>query len=221
MNRKFKFSTGEFYHIYNRGTDKRLIFIDQYDWDRFNKLLYLCNSAKNIVFRDVPIGLTYVYDKGEPVVDIGAYCLMPNHFHILLHEKNEGGISIFMQKVTTAYTAYFNKKYGRSGSLFEGTFKAKHLDSDEYLKYIFSYIHLNPVKLIDPAWKENGITNRDESKEFLGRYKHSSYLDYIDESRVEKSILSKDSFPEYFGNLKDFEMVIDEWLLFNKDNTFT
>lgn len=214
MNRKFNFSIEEFYHVYNRGTEKRPIFLDKSDYYRFEKLLYLCNSEKSIVFRDVSVGGVYEHDRGETIVDVGAYCLMPNHFHLLLREKTETGISIFMQKVLTAYSSYFNKKYGRTGSLFEGVFKATHADTDEYLKYLFSYIHLNPVKIIDPKWKENGITDRKAAKKYLAGYSHSSYLDYMGTKREESRILNKDAFPQYFVEFNDFSQFIDEWLSF-------
>ncbi len=139
MNRKFSFASGEFYHLYNRGTDKRIIFNDDEDRERFTSLMFLCNSDRNIVYRDIPIGLTYGYERGNTLVDILAYCLMPNHFHVLICGKNDGDVSLFMQKLSTAYSMYFNKKYKRTGGLFEGTFKAKHADTDEYLKYLFAY----------------------------------------------------------------------------------
>jgi putative transposase len=217
-SRNFDFSIGEFYHIYNRGTDKRIIFNDEYDHQRFIKLLYLCNSQKNIIFREVLIEESYVYERGETIVDIGAYCLMPNHFHLLLHEKVEGGISLFMLKLLTAYSTYFNNKYKRTGGLFEGKFKATHADTDEYLKYLFSYIHLNPVKIIDPKWKENGISDRNKAKKYLETYIYSSYLDYLEIERCEKVIVNKGAFPEYFLSLQGFGQCIDEWLAF-KDST--
>ncbi len=213
-SRNFDFSIGEFYHAYNRGTDKRIIFSDEYDKERFIKLMYLCNSERNIVFREVLDEELYKYERGETIVDIGAYCLMPNHFHLLLHEKVEGGISLFMLKLLTAYSTYFNNKYKRTGSLFEGKFKATHADTDEYLKYLFSYIHLNAVKIIDPKWKENGIADRNRAKKYLKIYLYSSYLDYLDTERAEKVIINKRAFPEYFLNLQEFEECIDEWLAF-------
>lgn len=213
-SRNFDFSIGEFYHAYNRGTDKRIIFNDEYDSERFIKLLYLCNSEKNIVYRDVLAEESYQYERGETIVDIGAYCLMPNHFHLLLHEKVDGGVSLFMLKLLTAYSTYFNNKHKRTGGLFEGKFKATHADTDEYLKYLFSYIHLNPVKIIDPKWKENGITDRNKAKKYLEMYAHSSYLDYMDKEREENIIINKVAFPEYFLNFQEFEQCIDEWLAF-------
>jgi hypothetical protein len=109
---------------------------------------------------------------------------------------------------------YFNKKSERTGKLFEGRFKATHVDSDRYLKYLFSYIHLNPVKLIDPRWKKDGIQNREEARSYLRGYLYSSYLDYFGEVRDEMVILNRDSFPDYFRSAKEFEEFVDEWLLF-------
>jgi len=213
MNRKITFSVDEHYHIYNRGTDKRQIFLDHDDYDRFVKLLYLCNGTESIVFRDIPIGETYGFDRGETLVDIGAYCLMPNHFHLLLREKNEGGISLFMKKLSTGYSMYFNLKNKRTGKLSEGAYKATHANSDEYLHYLFAYIHLNPVKLIDHAWKEEGIKNIEQARNFLQKYRYSSYLDFINPgSRVEGVILNKPAFPEYFETKKELNDYLNDWL---------
>src|SRR3989338_5483185 len=101
---------------------------------------------------------------------------MPNHFHLLLKEIEMGGISQFMGKLSTAYSMYFNKKYERTGSLFEGRFKSSRIANDNYLHYLFAYIHLNPIKLIEPMWKEKGINDFARAKEFLGRYNYSSYF---------------------------------------------
>lgn len=215
MNRRFSFASGEFYHLYNRGTDKRVIFTDEEDYERFISLMFLCNSSRNIVYRDVPIGLTYGYERGDTLVDILAYCLMPNHFHMLICGKNDGSASLFMQKFLTAYTMYFNRKYKRTGALFEGTFKAKHADTDEYLKYLFAYIHLNPVKLIDPNWKEYGIKNRSMAQAYLSDYKYSSYPDWQGEQRDESKILNRDVAPEYFTKTTDFDEFVKEWLDFS------
>lgn len=222
MLRKIDFSIGEFYHLYNRGTDKRDIFTTQNDYNRFVVLLYLCNSNEPVdIDHKLREGRSFPellqVDRGEQIVNIGGYCLMPNHFHILVREKQENGISQFMKKISTAYSMYFNTKHKRSGALFEGRFKAKHADNDEYLKYLFSYIHLNPVKLIDPHWKKNGIIDRNKAKKYLREHVYSSYLDYVGEHRKEKNILTKKSFPDYFENFKEFENFVDEWLSFKDE----
>ena len=218
MERKFKFSIDEFYHLYNRGIERRTIFLDLKDKERFINLLFLCNGSKPLVFKDIPQGLPlWKVNRGEPLVAIGAYCLMPNHFHILVSEIIENGISKFIWKLLTAYSMYFNKKYKRTGRLFEGTFRAEYVDKDEYLEYLFAYIHLNPIKLIDPKWRENGVSNMIESKQFLKDYRYSSYPDYIGESRPETTILNKSAFPEYFESSKEFEDYVADWLNY-KDN---
>ena len=218
MERKFKFSIDEFYHLYNRGIERRTIFLDLKDKERFINLLFLCNGSKPLVFKDIPQGLPlWKVNRGEPLVAIGAYCLMPNHFHILVSEIIENGISKFIWKLLTAYSMYFNKKYKRTGRLFEGTFRAEYVDKDEYLEYLFAYIHLNPIKLIDPKWRENGVSNIIESKQFLKDYRYSSYSDYIGESRPETTILNKSAFPEYFESSKEFEDYVADWLNY-KDN---
>ena len=155
-------------------------------------------------------------DQKETLIDITAYCLMPNHFHLLVHEKTEGGASKFMQKLTTGYTMYFNKRHERNGSLFQGKFKATHVSDDRYLKYLLSYIHLNPVKFIDPLWKENGIRDRTGAAKYLHEYPYSSYRDYLGENRAESKILNKKVLPDYFENKRDFEIEIEDWLSYKK-----
>lgn len=214
--RKTSFSIDEYYHIYNRGNSKQIIFIDQEDYNHFVKLIYLCNSKRNIVNRDISKNI-YDFDRNETLVNIGAYCLMPNHFHILIKEKIENGISKFMQKVLTAYSMYFNKKYKRTGGLSEGKFKSQHLNTDRYTKYIFSYIHLNPIKLIEPKWKEDGIKNISNAIKYLNQYQHSSYLDYLSEDRLRLKILDKNEFPEYFPSKKSFEREIFSWLKYKEE----
>ena len=215
MSRNFTFAPGEYYHCYSRGTEKRKIFLNKKDYERFIALLFVCNSIKTIHLSDFSkktFGELFEIERGGSLVEIGAYCLMPNHFHLLLHEKQEGGISLFMQKVMTAYTMYFNKKNERTGSLFESRFKAEHANNDRYLKYLFSYIHLNPIKLINSKWKESGFKNTKKMKSFLEDYGYSSYLDYSGNNRLQNVIINKDIFPNYFNDTKGFENEIFDWL---------
>ena len=222
--RKISFSIDEHYHVYNRGTDKRVIFQDDHDYRRFIALLYLCNGTSAIdLYEHFQEGRTflelYKINRGEKIVDIGAYCLMPNHFHLILREAVEGGISLFMKKLGTSYAMYFNATNQRTGALFEGKFKARHADRDEYLKYLFAYVHLNPVKLIDSKWNEKGIFDLEKTKEYLIEYPYSSYQDFIGKKRIEKSILSKKSFPGYFEKEQDFDEYITDWLTYSKHFT--
>jgi len=209
--RKTPFLVGEYYHIYNRGVMKIPIFLDKSDKDRFLKLLFVCNSDKPVVFKSIQGLPLDDIERGEMLVDIGAYCLMSNHFHFLVRECAKGGISLFMEKLSTAYVMYFNTKYNdRTGRLFEGTFKAKHIDNEPYFNWIFSYIHLNPVKLIDPKWKENSFSDSVAAKNFMQNYKYSSYYDYFVGGRPESAIINKGAFPEYFSELNDFSDLIQE-----------
>ena len=218
--RKKTFVSEEYYHLYNRGNSKQKIFHDKQDYYRFISLLYACNSVNN--FKIYDLGKTetpYDFERGSLLIYIGAYVIMPNHFHILITQTEDGDISKFMQKLATAYVMYYNKKYNRTGSLFEGKFKAEHLDNDVYLKYIFSYIHLNPVKLIDKNWKEKGIRNKKEALNYLAQYSYSSYTDYMGKERTQNRILNRKVFPDYFPTTKEFSKEILEWINFNPQNS--
>jgi putative transposase len=213
--RKIVFSEGEYYHIYNRGTDKRLIFNNKHDKDRFLKLLYLCNGRNYFHFSDLTKGQEYNFDRGEKLVDIVAYCLLDNHFHLILKEISEKGISTFMHKLGISYTMYFNKLNNRKGSLFETNFGAKHLSDNNYLKYTVAYVHLNPIKIIDPNWKEEGIKDLDKAQSFLNDYFYFSYHDFLGKERVESLIVTPDSLPEYFESKQEFKENIKDWLTYS------
>lgn len=219
MTRSFIFAPNEFYHLYNRGTEKRNVFLSRADFDRFLALLYLCNQPDVVHLQLQGRTLKEISGKrmGEPLVEIAAYCLMPNHFHLLARELQEGGVSKFMQKLMTGYTMYFNKKHERSGSLFQGKFKATHVNDDRYLRYLVSYIHLNPVKLIEPKWKETGIENRVAAEHYLEQYGPSSYRDYLGKTRPENIILSTDVLPTYFDSGMEFKDLVTEWLTYSAD----
>ncbi len=204
-HRKFNFAPGEYYHLYNRGVDKRSIFNDVHDRNRLAYLLYLANGDVKFdfqkIFRESSIAEIFALDVGEPLVNICAWVFMDNHFHILVKEIKEGGVSKFMQNLCGAYSKYFNTKHKRTGALFEGRFKAIHANTDIYLKYLFSYIHLNPVKMIEGEidWKRIGISDLPRAKKFLEHYAYSSLIDFLKpESRLYDSILNKNASPEYF-----------------------
>lgn len=213
---------GEFFHIYNRGNSKQKIFLDKEDYYRFIKLLYLCNSSKNINFRDDILKKhidAFDFERGDTLISIGSYVLMPNHFHAYLSPKQglgldevDDGISKFMLKVCTSYSKYFNKKHRRTGKLFEDKFKSVHIKNENQAKYLFSYIHLNPIKLIQKDWKEKGIEDKNQAIKFLNNYKWSSYLDFMGVSRNENKILDPNFSLNYFPNKKSFNKEIFEWL---------
>ena len=217
MERKLTFSVGEYYHLYNRGVEKRNIFLEKRDSSRFQRLIYLANGTSPIRFSETEGQALNNIDRGDPLVAIGAYVLMPNHFHLLVKEVIENGLSKFMEKLATGYSMYFNKKHERVGPLFQGRFKGEHVDNDKYLKYLYSYIHLNPVKLIEPNWKKEGIKDEKRALKHINQYYYSSYGDYCGIKREEGVILSKDEFPPYFSKTHDFKLYINDWLTFKKD----
>jgi REP element-mobilizing transposase RayT len=212
--RKISFAIGEFYHVYNRGNHKREIFLDSQDRQRFQRLLYLCNGTVPINVRDIRNAHIdfYGHNRGAQLVAIGAYCLMPNHFHILLTPLIENGASLFMKKLGTSYSMYFNKRYKSVGSLFEGRFKSSHASDDTYLKYLYSYIHLNPAKLRDSHSNEEGEWDISRARDFLATFPYSSLLDYLGEGRGESAIISPDKFPEYFLTKSDHLEEVSSWL---------
>ena len=213
----FTFSEGEYYHIFNRGVEKRVIFQDQHDKIRFQKLLYLCNGTSALQYSVVKDDVTnivafYKLNRGEPLVHFGAYCILRNHFHLLIKEYRQGGISQFMQKLSTAYTMYFNIHNERTGALFEGRFRARHALDDDYLKYLFSYVHLNPAEHIEPEWREKGVINIAKIWRYISNYRFSSLGDYNAMQRPEGAILTRAEFPKYFKGDKDMKKEILYWL---------
>lgn len=211
--RKISLVVENYYHIYNRGNSKQNIFLDDEDYKYFQWLLYISNSNKHFIIGRIS-GDIYSRERDEELVAVGSYCLMSNHFHILITQLQKDGISKFMQKVSTAYVMYFNKKYNHSGALFEGRYKAKIIESDYYLKYIYAYIHLNPLKILNPKWKEEKIKDTQKIRSFLQNYHYSSYLDYSSkEIRKEKGIIHVKKFPDYFLNEGEHERDIFSWIL--------
>ena len=144
------FQKNSYYHVYNRGNRKQKIFLQYRDYKRF---LERMREYK---------------DKFE--ITILGYCLMPNHFHFLLKQETNTPISLFMLRLGTSYAKYFNIKYNEVGSLFQGRFKAKLIDSDEYLLQVSRYIHRNPISILTPGVE-------------LALYPWSSYAAYIDGKR--------------------------------------
>lgn len=220
MLRKDPFITGEYYHIYNRGIDKRIIFNGNKDYERFIMLLYISNSKEERSTRlDNLINHSHkslpeimVLDKGDSLVSIGAWCLMPNHFHILVKQEVDGGISKFMKKIGTGYSMYFNIRYDRQGSLFGGPFKSKLIGQDDnYMRQLLAYIHLNPLDINFSGWDKN--THNKELKDFLESYNYSSYLDFIGSDRLESNILNRNSFPEYFLSEKSFKDFVENYFI--------
>jgi putative transposase len=224
--RSVQFAKGNFYHIYNRGVEKRNIFVDDNDRWRFLQGLFLFNdvttSANLLWDLERSNGLVnfsvlrkYFSEHSDmprkPLVRIMADCLMPNHYHLLFEELEEGGISKFMHKLGTGYTIYFNKKYQRVGSLLQGTFKAKIVENDDYLKYILVYINVvNPGQLIGSYVKEEGVADLKRVLKFAKDYLWSTNREYL--GLRESIIVDKGLLGEFFSDGKIYEEFIKDTL---------
>src|SRR3989338_2208696 len=177
--RKVAFVENEFYHIYNRGVDKRPIFSDKHNSERFFQSMHAFNTIN-------PIGSIFEKSfnkkkKGKsdpPLVQFIAYSLNPNHFHFILTQLEERGIEKFMHRLGTGYTMYFNEKRGRSGSLFQGRFKANHINSNEYLLYASAYVNLGKFKNRKDydTFALESLQNMLRKKEFLKKLENN-YLE--------------------------------------------
>ena len=189
------FALGEWYHCFNRGVDKRNIFENESDADRFLILLYLANGIEPVqLFRlEKPtMKKALTENRGTQVVSVGAYCLMPNHYHLLLKEIVDDGISSFMRAVGTAYTMYFNKRNSRTGHLFSGAFQSRHVGTDRYFQRVLRYIHCNPAELYERSWKEGRVKNICLLEQKLLNYPYSS-LKSFEHKMFMNPILSNDA----------------------------
>lgn len=133
------YSDDAFYHVYNRGVEKRFIFMEDNDYRVFLNIIKRLLSKK--IAKD---NLGRPYSNFHKEVELVAFCLMPNHYHMLIFQKQPDSITKFIRSLTNSYVGYFNKRYERVGGLFQGIFKASHIDQESYLWHISRYIHLNP-----------------------------------------------------------------------------
>ena len=197
--RNLIFVNGEYYHVYNRGIEKRDVFLDDRDYFRFLISIRESNHLGVVDLSDIPDPVNQFREaekrKAKPLVDLVCYCLMPNHFHLILRQVENRGISKFMQKLCTAYTMYFNKKYKRTGVLFQGPYKAKRIDGDQYLLQLSRYIHLNPLDLSD---------GEEQETEFIKNYKWSSLRFYLDEKKHSLIQLKKGIVLGLFSSISEF-----------------
>lgn len=180
---------GHYYHVYNRGVEKRNIFLDDSDYYRFLLGLREYNdvhSTQNILRRLLEGSRTSFKKEEDSLVEIVCYCLMKNHYHLLLRQLRDDGIPRFMQKIGTGYTHYFNEKHLRSGVLFQGKYKHVQIVTDGQLRYVKQYIHLNPLDLYQPNWKDVGVSDPTEALLYLKHYRWSdceNYEEYLETIR--------------------------------------
>ena len=227
-----KFVNGEIYHIFNRGVEKRNIFQQISDYFRFIFCLYELNERGLIKMRDrienrqkrkregeKYTGSTCVSkDRGEALVEVVVFCLMPNHYHLILRQLVDGGISLFIKKVANSYVGYFNEKYNRKGigSLFQGRFKAVHIKDDKQFFNLVCYIFTNPIEIMEKNWKEAGCKNPRKAIQFLKLYRWSNFLDCVGIPNF-PSVTKRDFIIEFFGSSSKIEESIESWILYKTE----
>jgi len=193
-----EFANEEFYHIYNRGTDKRFTFLTDIDRKRFIRSLDSFNRTKRSS-QSLSKNLRNRKSTPEPIVEIHGFCLMGNHYHLLLRQLVDGGVSKFMHSLSMGYTKYFNKKYNRSGNLFESAYKIKHVDTTGYLLQVSAYIHCNPFEL----------TTKNH-RTFMERYRWSSFGQYLHGSGY--PFVATDFILGHFVDEQDYKTFVFEKL---------
>lgn len=185
-------------------------------------MLYIANGNDPIRLDNllninkIPFSDIFNYERGGPLVSFGAWCLMTNHFHLLVKEQVAGGISLFMKKLGTGYSMFFNLKHDRVGALFEGPFKSRLVSEDSHLKHLFGYIHLNPLDIEFSGWNNRMDRPKNlEWKAFLTEYPYSSFHDLHSTERPEHKILNLADFPGYFKKRPEFQDFVDSYLAFD------
>ncbi|PIR68508.1 hypothetical protein COU49_00495 [Candidatus Nomurabacteria bacterium CG10_big_fil_rev_8_21_14_0_10_35_16] len=212
---------GDLAHVCNRGIEKRKIFLDQKDYLRFVENLFLLNNKSGKIRTEKDILFKEVNLKRDKLVEILKWSLLPNHYHLLLYEKVEGGILEFTKRLGNAYTKYFNiKNKGRSGYVFQNRAKIISITRESQRLYIPFYIDINPLDLIFPDRKNIPKSKGKKALEFLREYQWSSYRDYFKKG-TRQAIISPDLFYDMFDtspeayekellNLSTCE--VDEWV---------
>lgn len=145
------------------------------------------------------------------LVKIHAFCLMPNHYHLLLSPMIESGVAMFMQKLNGGYVQYFNQRHERAGTLFERKYKSVLVDSQAHFIHLPYYIHLNPLDMVAPEWRERKINDLSKALDYLDGYKWSSHLDYSGKQNF-PSVTQRDFLLEVFGGTKGYEKLLKSWL---------
>jgi putative transposase len=201
-SRAVPFANGGFYHIFNRGVDKQNIFRSDRDYQRFLETLYYYqfegpkprfSTHKRFKIKD--------YANNPKIVEVMCYCLMPNHFHLLLTQIKDVGLVEYLSKISNSYTKYFNTKHSRSGPLFSGEFKSVFVDSEEQLLHLSRYIHLNPYV--------NDLTADPES------YLYSSYSDYI--GLINGNLCNKNQILSSFSDPQGYQKFVKDYEAYTRD----
>ena len=210
-------AVGTICHVMNRGVDKRNIFMQQEDYFRFIHDLFEFNNTAPVnnltyFFEKNPKDIARPYIERRPrelLVEILAFCLMPNHYHLLLKPRFDDGVTKFMKKLNMGYAKYFNEKYKRSGTLFQGRYKSVTVTNERHFIYLPYYIHLNPLDLITPEWREQTLQDPKKAIKFLETYRWSSHLDYAGQKNF-PSITQRDFLTECFGGPARYKQNLEQ-----------
>jgi len=235
-----QFVNGEIYHLILRRVGNELLFGDIDDYYRGIFYIYECNTTQPITIRqrrraraqfkkaiqqmEADIGQTSVKtiklgerlvfkDERDLLVEVLAFCLMPNHIHLLVRQLKARGISKFIQKIASGYATYFKKKYGikLKGHFFQDRFTALHIENEDQLRITFNYIHTNPIGTVEPDWKEKGIKNPKRAIEFLENYKWSSYQDYLGKKNF-PSVTKREFLLKVMGGSEGCRQWVENWV---------
>lgn len=192
-----------YYHIYARGHSRTKIFLEENDYQYFTKLFkrYL---SKTVTISKEGVAYPHLYNK----LELLCFCLMQNHFHLLVYQKDEGAMTAFMRGVMTSYSRYFNKKYKRTGSLFESRYKASMIDNQSYLEHITRYIHLNRR-----LWRDSEYTS-------IKYYLTGTKEEWVKPNRILELFNSKEDYAEFVEDYEDNQKMLDE-LKYELANTIT
>ncbi len=218
MNRR-NLVTGEIFHILNRGVDKRDIFLDDQDYTRFIHDLFEFNDVEAVLNLNRSFNGGQLMDLRNPsirkprkfIVEILAFCLMPNHFHLMLRQKEDGGITKFMRRLGIGYANYFNQKYERTGTLFQGRFKSILVTEENHFIHLPYYIHFNPLDLTESDWRTGKINDYQKAMSFLNSYRWSSHLDYIGQKNF-PSVTQREFLLKVFNSSEDYKKGVANWL---------
>lgn len=185
------YGSEQFYHCYNRGAGKGTIFHDEDDYGYFLSLF-----KRHLSIEPAHDKARRRYPHYADKVDLVAYCLMPNHYHLLLYLKDLNGIELLMRSVMTAYSRYYNLRYERTGTLFEGSFLASRITSDEYLWHVSQYIHLNPLDIgRDPYSYEYSS---------LEYFQGSRYAEWLHPEWLVESVDEREAYIRYIAEHEDY-----------------
>lgn len=240
-----RFNIGEFYHLFNKGVDKRKIYLEKGDYGRFIYDLYEFNDTRPAE------GIHRSYKKAgndqlgknvgnevsclerissikngrdkkklrDVLINLHAFVLMPNHHHLMASQIQQKGLPLFIRKLHGGYSRYFNNKYRRKGHLFEGPFQHKHIENDIHFGFLICYIHAKPLDLWKSNWKEKQLTDQEikQALKFLEKYKWSSHRDYIG-MKTYPLLINRQFLLDFFDGVKGYKEFFIDWLRQYKKN---